>query len=188
MDGKAPVGGKYSFDSENRMTWKGQPTAPQEPTFEVTDLDREVEELVNTVFSDNPGKIDLSKIPTNHSQALEALDFAMLHLPNFGPYEDAMSTQSKGLFHSRLASLVNIHRIMPVNLLESVLRTPAPMNSTEGFVRQLIWREYVKHVHDITDGFEDISVNRTLTEVRDAMWYGGGFSAPLLGKIDILIT
>ncbi|MEC7682128.1 MAG: FAD-binding domain-containing protein [Candidatus Thermoplasmatota archaeon] len=52
------------------------------------------------------------------------------------------------------------------------------MNSTEGFVRQLIWREYVKHVHDITDGFDNISVNRTLTEVRDAMWYGGGFSAP----------
>ena len=182
MDGKAPVGGKYSFDSENRMTWKGQPIAPEEPTFEVTDLDREVEELVNTVFSDNPGKIDLSKIPTNHSQALEALDFAMLHLPNFGPYEDAMSTQSKGLFHSRLASLVNIHRIMPAYLLESVLRTPAPMNSTEGFVRQLIWREYVKHVHDITDGFENITVNRTLTEVRDAMWYGGGFSAPLPGK------
>lgn len=65
---------------------------------------------------------------------------------------------------------------MPTNLLESVLRTPSPMNSTEGFVRQLIWREYVKHVHDITDGFENISVNRTLTEVRDAMWYGGGYS------------
>ncbi|MEC7682129.1 MAG: cryptochrome/photolyase family protein, partial [Candidatus Thermoplasmatota archaeon] len=77
------VGGKYSFDSENRMSWKGKPIAPEEPRFEVTDLDREVEELVNTVFSENPGKIDLSKIPTNHSQALEALDFAMLHLTNF---------------------------------------------------------------------------------------------------------
>ena len=49
-------------------------------------------------------------------------------------------------------------------------------------------REYVKHVHDITDGFEDISVNRTLTEVRDAMWYGGGISETFLMKIDILTT
>ena len=176
MDGKAPAGGKYSFDSENRMSWKGQPIAPEDPRFEVTDLDREVEELVNSTFSDNPGKIDLSKAPTNDTQALEALDFAMLQLPNFGPYEDAMSIHSKGLFHSRLASLVNIHRIMPAHLLKSVLRTPAPINSTEGFVRQLIWREYVKHVHDITNGFESISVNRTSTDIRDAMWYRGDYT------------
>ena len=79
---------------------------------------------------------------------------------------------ARGLFHSRLAALINIHRIMPKKLMESVLSVSAPMNSIEGFVRQLIWREYVKHVHDITDGLISITVNKTTTARRDAMWYG----------------
>ena len=116
-------------------------------------------------------EIDLRKIPTNHEQASQSLIFALQHLPNFGPFEDAMSSNSKGLFHSRLAALINIHRIMPKKLMESVLSVSAPMNSIEGFVRQLIWREYVKHVHDITDGFRSITVNKTTTARRDAMWY-----------------
>ena len=171
MDGKAPVGGKYSFDSENRMPWKGAPMAPEEQNFELLDTDSEVEDLVNEIFYDHPGEIDLRKIPTNHEQASQSLIFALQHLPNFGPFEDAMSSNSKGLFHSRLAALINIHRIMPKKLMESVLSKSAPMNSIEGFVRQLIWREYVKHVHDITDGFRSITVNKTTTARRDAMWY-----------------
>ena len=73
-------------------------------------------------------------------------------LPNFGPYEDAMSSKSRGLFHSRLATLLNLGRLMPQTVLKRALATEAPINSTEGFVRQLIWREYV-HIHEITDGF-----------------------------------
>ena len=172
MDGKAPIGGKYSFDSENRMPWKGVPIAPEEQNFELLDTDSEVEDLVNEIFYDHPGEIDLRKIPTNHEQASQSLIFALQHLPNFGPFEDAMSSNSKGLFHSRLAALINIHRIMPKKLMESVLSVSAPMNSIEGFVRQLIWREYVKHVHDVTDGFSLITVNKTTTARRDAMWYG----------------
>ena len=60
---------------------------------------------------------------------------------------------------------------MPNELMQSVLSVSAPINSIEGFVRQLIWREYVKHVHDITDGFKSITVNKTTTTRRDAMWY-----------------
>ena len=60
---------------------------------------------------------------------------------------------------------------MPKKLMQSVLSVSAPMNSIEGFVRQLIWREYVKHVHDITEGFRSIKVNKTTTARRDAMWY-----------------
>ena len=53
MDGKAPIGGKYSFDSENRMPWKGVPIAPEEQNFELLDTDSEVEDLVNEIFYDH---------------------------------------------------------------------------------------------------------------------------------------
>ena len=32
------------------------------------------------------------------------------------------------------------------------------MNSLEGFFRQLIWREYVRHIHEVTDGFRTLEV------------------------------
>ena len=37
-----PVGGKLSFDEENRKPWKGDPPAPAVPKFEVDDITREV--------------------------------------------------------------------------------------------------------------------------------------------------
>jgi deoxyribodipyrimidine photolyase-related protein len=75
-------------------------------------------------------------------------------LPQFGPYEDAMSTRSSGLFHSRLSPLLNLHRITPARLLAEVLALPIDIASQEGFVRQVLgWREFVRHVHEATDGF-----------------------------------
>jgi deoxyribodipyrimidine photolyase-related protein len=75
-------------------------------------------------------------------------------LPHFGPYEDAMSRLSSGLFHTRISALLNVHRLLPARVLQDVLGLDIPLASQEGFVRQLIgWREYVRHVHEATDGF-----------------------------------
>ena len=64
MEHGKPVGGKYSFDSENRFPWKGDPETQKELEFEVDEIDNEVMDLVNSKFSTNPGKCDLSKVPT----------------------------------------------------------------------------------------------------------------------------
>ena len=85
-----------------------------------------------------------------------------------------MSEKSRGLFHSRLATLVNLHRVMPSVVVDAALVSEAPLNSVEGFVRQMIWREYVRHIHEVTDGFRTLDVNRS-TSVRGARWEG--FSA-----------
>ena len=69
-----------------------------------------------------------------------------------------MSSKSRYLFHSKLAISVNLHRLSPERIVNSALETNAPINSIEGFFRQMIWREYVKHVHDVTDGFRALEV------------------------------
>ena len=46
-DGK-PVGGKYSYDAENRFPWKGEPAAPPAPVYEADAIDTEVEALVRS--------------------------------------------------------------------------------------------------------------------------------------------
>ena len=171
MEHGKPLGGKYSFDAENRFPWKGDPPAPTPPVYEADAIDREVEAMVGRVYADHPGTVDLTAQPTSSEQIEQSLRFAMDCLPNFGTYEDAMSEKSRGLFHSRLATLVNLHRLMPRRLVDAALTSDAPINSVEGFVRQMIWREYVHHIHDVTDGFRTLEVART-SSMRGAGWEG----------------
>jgi deoxyribodipyrimidine photolyase-related protein len=171
MDGSTPIGGKYSFDSENRSPWDGKHELPEPPVYPKDDIDLEVESLIDSKFSGHPGKADLSALPTTIDQVNAALGYAISVLPLFGRYEDAMTVHSKGLFHSRLASLLNLSRLLPRDVLDRVLSADAPLNSIEGFVRQIVWREYVHHVHVITNGFQDIEVNKTLNTRNDAGWW-----------------
>lgn len=56
-----------------------------------------------------------------------------------------MSTRSWGLFHTRIAALLNLHRLLPRRVLADALAAPIPLASQEGFVRQLLgWREFVR--------------------------------------------
>lgn len=164
-----PLGGGYSHDADNRRPWKGDPVAPEPPTFEVDALDEEVQTLVQERFSNHPGKVDLSVLPTTNQQARDALAYGMAWLTWFGPFEDAMSERSRTLFHTRLAPLFNLHRVLPIEAINGALSSQAPLNSVEGFVRQLIWREYVHHVHEVTDGFRTLNVHRE-PAVRGARW------------------
>ena len=158
MEQEKPVGGKYSFDSENRFPWKGDPATQIELEYGVDKIDQEVMDLVNDKFSSHPGQCDLSKVPTTLEQNIDSLNWALINLPNFGRYEDAMSTKSRYLFHSKLATSINLHRLSPRKVIDSALSTQAPLNSLEGFFRQMIWREYVRHIHEVTDGFRALEV------------------------------
>ena len=77
-------------------------------------------------------------------------------LVHFGPYEDAMSVRSTGLFHSRMSPLMNIGRMPARRMVQDVQAMELPIASTEGFIRQVLgWREFVRWVHAETDGFRD---------------------------------
>ena len=56
-------------------------------------------------------------------------------LPLFGPYEDAMSRKSRSLFHTRISSLTNIHRLLPSRLISKVVGMKLSLESKEGFIR-----------------------------------------------------
>ena len=95
------------------------------------------------------GSVDGFDLPVTRAQALVALEEFLQHrLPDFGAYEDAMSERDGLLFHSRLAPLLNIGLLEPLELVraaEAEYRAQrAPLNSVEGFVRQILgWREYM---------------------------------------------
>ncbi len=156
-DGK-PVGGKYSFDAENRERWDGEPAAPAAPTFPVDEVKEEVADLIRDRFDHHPGELDLPSLPATAKDARKLWDWAKKDcMANFGPFEDAMSTRSRSLFHTRMSALLNLHRLLPAQVVAEALELDIPLASKEGFVRQILgWREFVRHVHRATDGFREL--------------------------------
>jgi deoxyribodipyrimidine photolyase-related protein len=155
MENDKPQGGRFSFDGENRQRWPGAPAAPTPPRFVVDDVTAEVGELVSRRFSSHPGALELATLPTRSADAEALWAWAKVAcLPHFGPFEDAMATASRGLFHTRLSGVLNLHRLLPRQIVDDVLALDLPLASQEGFLRQVIgWREFVRHVHERTDGF-----------------------------------
>lgn len=115
----------------------------EEPFYE------EAKTYINShpTFKDNIGSTDLLHLyPINEEGAKAQLEeFLEKRLENFGPYEDAVDRKEKVLFHSFLSAPLNAGLVSPKFVLDSVMeyKGKVPINSLEGFVRQLIgWREY----------------------------------------------
>jgi deoxyribodipyrimidine photolyase-related protein len=160
MDGAQPLGGRFSFDTENRQPWHGQPPAPAPPTFEIDDITREVCSLVRERFGHHPGTLAPERLPATCADAARLWNWAKREcLPGFGPFEDAMSTRSNSLFHTQISALLNLQRLSAHRVVADVAAdSRIPLASREGFVRQVLgWREYMRHVHDATDGFRVVA-------------------------------
>ncbi len=172
-----PLGGSWSLDDQNRLPWDGSLKLPPKVTFEIDEITKEVISLVETKFQHHPGKIVRENIPSSSSDASKLWEWAKENVMfSFGPYEDAMTKEHKTLFHTTVSSLLNLNRLMPRELLDDVLEMKIPLNSKEGFVRQLIgWREFVRHVHEITNGFE---VTDVFSQSRNAAGWPGNWPEP----------
>ena len=156
MEGGKPVGGRFSFDTDNRQPWHGQPPAPTPPHFEVDDVTEEVCSLVRERFAHHPGTLVAERLPATRADAERLWAWARREcLPSFGPFEDAMSTRSPSLFHTQISALLNLQRLSAQQVVADVADdSRLPLASREGFVRQVLgWREYMRHVHEATDGF-----------------------------------
>ena len=179
-----PEGGKFSFDAENRSAWPGTPAAPTPPRFRPDEVTMEVGALIESRFARHPGVMDLSTLPASAEDAETQWQWALREcLAHFGPFEDAMSTRSSGLFHTRISTLLNIHRLLPARVVADVASSRLPLASREGFIRQVLgWREFVHHVHVESDGFRvlrgaSVAVSESPGDGGYARWAGEPWSA-----------
>ena len=155
MDGDEPVGGQWNLDHDNRESFpKSGPENPSRPhRFTPDEITQRVCEMVAERYADHPGSLENPILPVNRSQALAMLrDFVERQLPKFGTYEDAMWTDEAFLYHSRLSAALNLKLLNPRDCLEKAVAAyeagEAPLNSAEGFVRQILgWREFVRGVY-----------------------------------------
>ena len=174
MGGREYEGGQASFDGDNRKPWPNDPPAPKVPRFRPGNIEKEVAELIERDFAHHPGELDPGAVPTRKSQADRLWAWAREEcLVHFGPFEDAMARDEDSLFHTRISPLLNLHRLLPRDVVEDVAGSDAPIESREGFVRQILgWREFVRHVHRATDGFRSLPDGTVFESkpVGDAGW------------------
>ena len=151
----SPVGGRWSFDAENRKTnaaWRRSGLAearPGPPEVVASETVEAVARDVDRRFPDHPGSTGGFWLPTTREAARAWLaDFVAHRLDAFGPYEDAMDTGSAFLHHSVLSPALNLGLLGPRECVDAALASGAPIESIEGFVRQIIgWREFVNGVY-----------------------------------------
>lgn len=150
QDGK-PLDGKWSFDTENRKKLPATVRPPMPTLPNEIEYVREAREYVRKQFPDAPGEDTSFIYPTNALEALASLrEFLAVRLHDFGVYEDAISTRERVLFHSVLTPMLNVGLLSPQEIIEATLayQGKVPMNSLEGFVRQIIgWREFMRLVY-----------------------------------------
>jgi len=179
MDGDEPQGGKWSFDEENRKKLPDDVPVPDlyEPKTNAY-LDAAVKH-VSSAYPDNPGTTDGFTYPVTHYQAEEWLsDFISERIEKFGDYEDAISDRSPFLFHSVLTPALNIGLLTPRQVIDAVMAAHSekgiPLNSLEGFVRQIIgWREFMRGIYHYEGNFQRNNnyFNHT-RKIPESFWTG----------------
>lgn len=154
-----PEGGKWNYDKENRakLTDSDLSAIPEPLCFanDVTDILARLQRYdVRTI-----GKSSEQLLwPVTRSQSLELLHFFCRHLlPNFGRFQDAMTSQSPhrwSVYHSRLSFAINSKMLHPMQVINAAIdayRTPESgisLAQVEGFVRQILgWREFVRGLY-----------------------------------------
>jgi deoxyribodipyrimidine photolyase-related protein len=148
-----PVGGQWNYDKDNRATPPRGLNYPPPERFEPDAMTQEVLDLVAAAFPEHFGDLEPFALPVTRAQALAALEhFIVAALPDFGRYQDAMVTGQEYLYHSRLSLCLNLGLLDPLEVCEAAVHAyengAAPINSVEGFVRQIIgWREYMRGMY-----------------------------------------
>jgi deoxyribodipyrimidine photolyase-related protein len=184
--GGVPVGGRFSFDPENRERLPRGLVPPAPARVEPTPAAAAARRLVSAQFGDHPGSLEHAWVPTSHAQAEAWLDdFLVNRFHHFGAYEDALTERSPFVYHSALSPLLNIGLLTPDLVLDKVLeygaREAVPLNSLEGFVRQILgWREFVRGVfHHYYEPMQSRNIWRAERKLTSAWYTGDTGIAPL---------
>ncbi len=177
---ETPKGGKWTFDTDNRKKYPRKKTPPAITFPDVDDFYVEAKAYVDKNFADHLGNLT--------EQALYATDFetskAWLHqffeyrFMEFGAYEDAIVAENSILNHSVLTPMMNVGLITPHEIVDACLKyseeNDIPINSFEGFIRQIIgWREFMGGIYRFHGSFERSRNYWGFTKKIPASFYKG---------------
>ena len=151
-----PQGGKLTYDADNRKKYPKDKSAPSIQFPELSIFQKEANDYVTKHFEKHYGKLnDFINYPIDYDSAEQWLEqFLEQRFHEFGVYEDAIVKEEHFLNHSLLSPLINIGLLDPMTVIDRAITfanaNDVPLNSTEGFVRQILgWREFIRGVYEV---------------------------------------
>lgn len=161
MKAGKPMGGKWTFDTENRKKYPKNKKSPSIHFPENSKYYNEAKIYTEKNFHENYGNLTAYQLyPVTFEEAEKWLNqFLELRFADFGVYEDSIVENEHFLHHSVLSPLLNIGLLTAENVLKDVIdyaeEYKIPINSLEGFVRQLLgWREFVRGIYLYQGSFQ----------------------------------
>jgi deoxyribodipyrimidine photolyase-related protein len=161
-----PAGGKWSYDEQNRKRYPKEKTTPAIHFPSANKYYKEAWAYVGKNFQGNYGELSKQILyPVTFKESKKWLEqFLEERFFDFGPYEDAILSKESFLHHSILSPLLNVGLLTPDRVLDAAIeftnrQEDFPLNSLEGFVRQVIgWREFIRAVY-IREGSRERTAN-----------------------------
>lgn len=185
-DGK-PIGGKWTFDDENRLKYPRGKTPPTVSGAGRNAFYQEAIAYTHRHFSGNYGRLNSDFFyPTTFTESKTWLkEFFTSRFSEFGAYEDAMLSNEKFLHHSVLTPMLNVGLLTPEYIIDETLQYAGnhevPLNSLEGFIRQILgWREFIRAVYQLK-GSEERTKNYWgfSRKIPPSFWTGTTGIAPV---------
>jgi deoxyribodipyrimidine photolyase-related protein len=152
-----PIGGKWSFDEDNRKKLPRDIALPEDIAFFGNQETKAAEIWAEEIDAEQYGETGCW-LPYTHEGAEKFLaEFFRTRFNQFGTYEDAMTTHGTRLFHSAISPLLNVGLLEPQQVINQALHyahtQDVPINSLEGFVRQIVgWREFIRASYECDGG------------------------------------
>ena len=161
----SPEGGKWTFDDQNRNKFPKNKSTPKLDFQKSNTYYTEAIEYVSKNFPDNLGELPEKNIyPINFKSSKKWLnDFLKSRFNEFGIYQDAILKEKSIINHSLISPLLNAGLLDTNYVINETINfyysNNIPINSCEGFIRQLIgWREFIRGVY-IAKGNEERTNN-----------------------------
>lgn len=155
MNNDKPEGGKWSYDNLNRDSLPKNKTLPKLSKKIINKYIDEAKDYIVKNFKSNYGNLDNFIYPIDRKSSLSHLKkFLKNKLINYGKYQDAVNSDEPFVFHSILSPMLNIGLITDNDVIDISNKyylknkNEIPINSYEGFIRQVIgWRNYVYSIY-----------------------------------------
>ena len=181
-----PIGGKWSFDEDNRNKLPKDISIPKFPKINESTHTKKLKPIIEKLFKNHPGSTDNFWLATEYEDVVKLLNFFIKEKSNlFGDYEDAVNQNDNILFHSALSPYINLGLITPEFIIQKILdfdkKNKIRMNSLEGYIRQVIgWREFMRGIYQ---GYSEKMETRNFFKQNRKMknsWYEGTTGLPPL--------
>jgi len=188
MNGDKPIGGNWSFDKENRLPFPKDYTKDIKFKNNNNKYILEAKKYINKYFSDNQGN-DEYYLPIDFKGSKKHFKkFMKERLNDFGPYEDAMNKKIIFGNHSVMSPIINIGLITPIYIINEIQNyykknKKIKIESVEGYIRQLFWREFCVLVYLFKDKeLEETNFFKHKNKLSDE-WYNGSTNFDIMNDL-----